>query len=145
MKNAIYGLMLIFALTTCLAIAQDDAALNQTENESAGNATVEASNETISIAEVSYLPVEQYVRISNAGEEPVDLTGYVLGIAMGDSFSPIYTFKEFTLDANSTVAVHAGAGTDSQTDLYTGNETMFTEEPSQVSLENGEDTVAVWP
>ncbi|MEN6341753.1 MAG: lamin tail domain-containing protein [Methanospirillum sp.] len=67
----------------------------------------------VAIANLS-LP-DRPVGILNAGEDPVDLTGWTLA---DERTTDTYTFPRFTLASWKMVIVHPGRGTNSATDLY---------------------------
>jgi competence protein ComEC len=52
----------------------------------------------------------------NAGDEPIDLTGYAI-IANGIE---LYRFPTLVLGPGETVTLHVGTGTDTESDLYAG-------------------------
>lgn len=56
----------------------------------------------------------EWVEITNTGRLAVNLSGWTLSDEDGDT----YTFRHFRLDGGSTVRVHTGIGSDSETDLY---------------------------
>jgi micrococcal nuclease len=63
---------------------------------------------------------DEWVRVTNRGASPVDLTGWVL---KDTSATHRYSFPDgFTLDAGASVTVRTGCGTDSVTDLHWCNE-----------------------
>jgi len=58
---------------------------------------------------------DRSVGILNAGEDPLDLTGWTLA---DERTTDTYTFPRFTLASWKLVIVHPGRGTNSATDLY---------------------------
>ncbi|MFW6317612.1 MAG: lamin tail domain-containing protein, partial [Halorubrum sp.] len=61
---------------------------------------------------------DEYVVFENAGEEPVDLTGWTVEDEAGRS----YAFPDgFTLEAGARVTLRTGSGTDTDTELYWGS------------------------
>ena len=86
------------------------------------------------------------VTITNDGDAAVDLSGYTLVYGTGDERRQTYTFDEgFTLDADESVTVHTGEGTDTETDVYlgSGNPVLNNEESERLVLrDDGGDTVA---
>ena len=57
----------------------------------------------------------EVVTLRNAGDEPIDLSGWTLANESGGS----YTFPDgFSLAPGDQVAVHTGRGEDTATDLY---------------------------
>jgi micrococcal nuclease len=63
---------------------------------------------------------DEWVRITNRGDAPVDLTGWVL---KDTSATHRYRFPSgFVLDTGASVTVRTGCGTDSATDLHWCNE-----------------------
>lgn len=58
------------------------------------------------------------VFLSNTSAEAVDMTGWTIA----DQSEHLYTFPSFTLDPNATIVVYTGAGEDSATALYWGEE-----------------------
>lgn len=62
---------------------------------------------------------DEYVTFRNAGEEPLDLTGWTVSDEAGHA----YRFPEgFTLEPGATVTLHTGAGRDTEDALYWGSE-----------------------
>jgi len=59
----------------------------------------------------------EYVVIENKGSKDVDLTGWILE----DESNHQYIFPSFILKAGSTVTVHTGSGTNTETELYWGS------------------------
>jgi len=59
----------------------------------------------------------EYVVIENKGSKDVDLTGWILK----DESNHRYIFPSFILKAGSTVTVHTGSGTNTETELYWGS------------------------
>jgi competence protein ComEC len=60
---------------------------------------------------------DEYIVLTNTGAEEIDLTGWRIEDDAGHS----YTFPDgFTLAAGSSVIVHTGSGTDTESDLYWG-------------------------
>lgn len=74
---------------------------------------------------------EETVSLHNGGETAVDLSGWTVADEAGHE----YTFDNVTLDANATVTLHTGSGTDMTADLYWGR--------SNAVWNNGGDTVIV--
>ena len=74
---------------------------------------------------------EEYVVLENAGEEPLDLSGWTVT----DEADHSYTFGEFALGPGERVTLHTGSGTDSGTSVYWGR--------SRAVWNNGGDTVTV--
>jgi competence protein ComEC len=61
---------------------------------------------------------DEYVVFENAGEEPIDMSGWTVEDAAGRG----YEFPGgFTLDAGATVTLRTGSGTDTDTELYWGS------------------------
>jgi len=61
---------------------------------------------------------DEYVVFENAGDEPIDLSGWTVE----DEAAHSYEFPGgFTLDAGATVTLRSGSGTDTDTDLYWGS------------------------
>jgi hypothetical protein len=60
---------------------------------------------------------DEYVVIKNNGTATADLTGWTLMDEAGHTF----TFSEFQLAPGSTVTVHTGSGTNTETHLYWGS------------------------
>ena len=61
---------------------------------------------------------DEYVVFENAGDEPVDLSGWTVE----DEAAHGYEFPQgFTLDAGATATLRTGSGTDTDTDLYWGS------------------------
>jgi len=75
--------------------------------------------------------VDEWVRFTNDGANPVDLTGW--GVK-DESSSHRYTFGPFVLGPGASVTLRTGCGTDTATDLYWC-------EPSGAVWNNGRDTV----
>jgi hypothetical protein len=68
------------------------------------------------IVAMPYLSLpSEVVGILNFGPDSVDMTGWTLA---DDETTDTYTFPSFTLASGKLVAVHAGRGTNSATDLY---------------------------
>jgi competence protein ComEC len=59
---------------------------------------------------------DEYVVVTNRGDEPVDLSGWVLT----DESGARYTFPDVVLDPGASVTVRTGQGVDTDTDLYWG-------------------------
>jgi len=60
---------------------------------------------------------DEYVVLENAGEEPIDLSGWTIS----DAADKTYRFPDgFVLDPGERVTVHTGSGEDTATDLYWG-------------------------
>jgi micrococcal nuclease len=57
---------------------------------------------------------EEYVCFVNPGQEPIDMSGWVIS----DQYGWMYTFVEYTLDAGAIVRVRSGCGEDSKVDLF---------------------------
>jgi micrococcal nuclease len=74
---------------------------------------------------------EEYVVLENAGEEPLDLSGWTVT----DEADHTYSFGEFALGPGERVTLHTGSGTDSGTSVYWGR--------SRAVWNNGGDTVTV--
>jgi competence protein ComEC len=61
---------------------------------------------------------DEYVVFENAGDDPLDLSGWTVEDAAGRT----YTFPDgYVLDAGATVTLRTGAGTDTDADLYWGS------------------------
>jgi len=61
---------------------------------------------------------DEYVVFENAGDEPIDLSGWTVE----DEADHSYEFPQgFTLDAGATVTLRTGSGTDTETELYWGS------------------------
>ena len=61
---------------------------------------------------------DEYVVFENAGNEPLDLSGWTVEDAAGRT----YTFPDgYVLDAGATVTLRTGTGTDTDADLYWGS------------------------
>jgi competence protein ComEC len=61
---------------------------------------------------------EEYVVFENAGDEPLDLSGWTVA----DEAGRTYTFPDgYVLEAGATVTLRTGTGTDTDTDLYWGS------------------------
>ncbi|GAA0551941.1 lamin tail domain-containing protein [Halorubrum ejinorense] len=61
---------------------------------------------------------DEYVVFENAGEEPIDLSGWTVE----DEAAHGYAFPQgFTLDAGATVTLRTGSGTDTDSELYWGS------------------------
>ena len=75
---------------------------------------------------------DEYVAFRNAGEEPLDLTGWTVSDEAGHA----YPFPDgFTLGSEATVTLYTGAGDDSAEALYWGSK--------EAVWNNGGDTVVV--
>jgi competence protein ComEC len=73
---------------------------------------------------------DEYVVFENAGDEPIDLSGWTVEDEAGRS----YEFPQgFTLEAGATVTLRTGSGTDTDTELYWGSDSPV--------WNNGGDTV----
>ena len=60
----------------------------------------------------------EYVVFENAGDEPLDLSGWTVTDAAGRT----YTVPDgYVLDAGATVTLRTGTGTDTDADLYWGS------------------------
>jgi len=60
---------------------------------------------------------DEYIVFANAGDEPLDLSGWTVEDEAGKQ----YTFPDgFTLGPGATVTLRTGSGTDTQTELYWG-------------------------
>jgi micrococcal nuclease len=59
---------------------------------------------------------DEYVTLTNRGEEPVDLAGWTVV----DEAGKTYEFGSLTLDPDASVRLHTGSGTDTDTDVYWG-------------------------
>jgi len=57
---------------------------------------------------------DEYVVFENAGDRPLDLSGWTVGDAAGHE----YTFGDVTLEPGDRVTLHTGSGTDTATDVY---------------------------
>ena len=61
---------------------------------------------------------DEYVVFENAGDEPIDLSGWTVE----DEAARSYEFPHgFTLEAGATVTLRSGSGTDTDTELYWGS------------------------
>ena len=76
-------------------------------------------------------PLDESVTLRNAAREPVDLSGYVIDLSGGQRDD----LPEMTLDPGSTLTVHVGSGTDTDTEYYLGRE--------RAALNDGGDTVTL--
>ena len=75
---------------------------------------------------------DEYAVFENTGETALNLGGWTVTDAAGHT----YTFPEgFTLNAGTTVTLHTGSGTDTESDLYWGSGTPV--------WNNGGDTIIV--
>jgi competence protein ComEC len=75
---------------------------------------------------------DEYVVFENAGDEPLDLSGWTVE----DEAGRTYTFPDgYVLDAGATVTLRTGTGTDTDVDLYWGSGSAI--------WNNGGDTVIV--
>ncbi len=75
---------------------------------------------------------DEYVDFRNVSDDTVDLTGWTVEDAAGNS----YAFPSgFSLASDATVRLHSGDGTDSDTDLYWGGSFVWN---------NGGDTVFLY-
>ena len=75
---------------------------------------------------------DEYVVFGNAGTETLDLSGWTVSDAAGQTYTiPTGT----TLGPDETITLHTGSGTDSETDLYWGSGSPV--------WNNGGDTVSV--
>ncbi|UIO98793.1 lamin tail domain-containing protein [Halobaculum sp. CBA1158] len=75
---------------------------------------------------------DEYVVLTNRGDESVDLSGWTLEDAAGFT----YEFPEgTTIDAGASLTVHVGQGADTETDLYWGRE--------RPTLNNDGETVTI--
>ncbi len=110
------------------------------DGDDAGTDTF-SSNETISVAEVNADADgddrdnlnDEYVVLENTGDEPIDLSGWVIEDEAGHA----YTVPDgVTIDAGATVTIRTGSGTDTDTDLYWGS--------SSPVWNNDGDTVTVF-
>ncbi|GAA0195848.1 lamin tail domain-containing protein [Halobaculum roseum] len=62
---------------------------------------------------------DEYVVLTNRGDEPVDLSGWTLSDEAGFT----YEFPDgVTLPADASLTLHVGSGEDTETDLYWGRE-----------------------
>ena len=87
----------------------DDLAITDVTKDADGNEYDNLNDETVTI--------------TNTGNGEVDLSGVTLVYGAGDENRQRYTFAAgFTLDAGESVTVHTGSGSDTQTDVYLGNE-----------------------
>ena len=59
---------------------------------------------------------DEYLTLTNTGDEPVDLSGWTVSDAAGHQ----YTFANSTLDPNASVTLRTGSGTDTDTERYWG-------------------------
>lgn len=98
--------------------------------------TNEAGEDNIIIDSVTFSTTTQYVELKNNETSGQDLTGWKLEVQN----KTVFTFPKFMLDANATVKVHAGAGKDSKTDLYTTN-SLLTKADDEVSLRDANGTI----
>lgn len=62
---------------------------------------------------------EEYVRVKNRTDEKIELTGWTI---KSKRTGKIYTFPEFTLGSNKIVEVWTRPGTDTDADLFWGQE-----------------------
>lgn len=75
---------------------------------------------------------DEYVTFENTGDEAVDLSGWTVS----DEADHVYTFPNgFTLEAGAKVTLYTGSGTDTDTELYWGEDNAV--------WNNGGDTVIV--
>ncbi|WP_058992897.1 lamin tail domain-containing protein [Haloarcula sp. CBA1127] len=59
---------------------------------------------------------DEYVTLTNTGDEPVGLSGWTVSDEVGHQ----YTFANLTLDPNASVSLYTGSGTDTETERYWG-------------------------
>lgn len=98
-------------LISALALSAVGITLAEDANTSIGE-ELETVSEVV-IANVNL--VDEWVEISNLGDDPQDLTGWTLN----DEQNHTYSFpEEFVLEAGGIVVVHTGVGEDSESDLY---------------------------
>ena len=75
---------------------------------------------------------DEYITFSNTGEAAIDLSGYTISDAAGNT----YTVPDgVTVDAGATITLRTGSGTDNATDLYWGSGSPI--------WNNGGDTITV--
>lgn len=74
---------------------------------------------------------DEYLVFENDGEAPLSLAGWTVT----DEAGRTYTFPDVVIEPGERIALHSGAGTDTETDLYWGASTPV--------WNNGGDTVTV--
>ncbi|WP_297887123.1 lamin tail domain-containing protein [uncultured Halorubrum sp.] len=109
----------------------DDGSGDESDGDTDGSDDTDESDDTDPAAAVEVAAVNadaegddgenlngEYVVFENAGDEPVDLSGWTVADEAGRS----YEFPSgFALDAGATVTLRTGSGTDTATDLYWGS------------------------
>jgi Intermediate filament tail domain. len=78
----------------------------------------------------------EYVVFENAGDEPIELSGWTVE----DEAAHSYEFPQgFTLDAGETVTLRTGSGTDTDTELYWGSASpIWSNDGDTVTLSNAD-------
>jgi hypothetical protein len=89
----------------------------------------EVGEDNVIIDSVTFSPSTQYVELKNNETSEQNLTGWKMDVIN----KTVFTFPQFTLDANARVKVHGGMGKDSKTDLYATN-SLLTNADDEVSL-----------
>jgi competence protein ComEC len=105
-----------------------------------GTPTVTATPEALNVAQINADAEgddrenlnDEYIVLKNTGAEPLDLSGWTVA----DEAGRTYTVPDgFTLAPGTTVTLHTGSGTDTDTDLYWGSGSPI--------WNNGGDTVII--
>jgi hypothetical protein len=96
----------------------------------------ETGEDNVIIDSVTFSTKTQYVELKNNETSEQDLTGWKLEVQN----KTVFTFPKFVLDTNARVKVHAGAGKDSNTDIYAAN-SLLTKADDEVSLLNANGIV----
>ncbi|WP_367176697.1 lamin tail domain-containing protein [Haloarcula rubripromontorii] len=76
---------------------------------------------------------DEYLTLTNTGDEPLDLSGWTVSDAVGHR----YTFASLTLVPNGSVTLYTGRGIDSGTERYWGrNGAVWNNDGDTVSVRN---------
>ncbi|EMA28918.1 lamin tail domain-containing protein [Haloarcula japonica] len=111
------------------AARSDRRGLWRCTDQSAGTRTAIADGGTASAVAVADVHADaedndnenlndEYITLTNAGDAPVDLSGWTVSDAAGHQ----YTFANLTLDPNASVTLYTGSGTDTGTERYWGRD-----------------------
>jgi competence protein ComEC len=84
---------------------------------------------------------DEYIVLENTGDTALDLSGWTLT----DAADHTYTFPAgFTLPAGRQVTIHTGRGTDTDTDLYWGQDSaVWNNGGDTVTVRTGEGTIVL--
>ncbi len=138
MKRITYA----YILSALMALAMGLATAQGGTDSSESNVVITDANFIAASPEKENLN-DEWVEITNQGEEDVSLEGWTLS----DQQNHTYTFQGFVLLAGASVKVRTGSGSDTEEDLYWNKATsVWNNDGDTATLtDDGGNVVAMYP